>query len=261
MQSVNLIIDPPNESGWNMAVDEALLQLANETGQGTLRFYQWSRPTLSLGYFQKSDDRKLHPASALCAMVRRASGGGAIVHDQELTYSLSLAGTNRWSSSQNDLYGSVHQTIVRFLHTKGVLASQFEFPVKEGQKDLEPGETADYPDPDSKRFLCFERRTAGDIVLDNFKIGGSAQRRYRNATLQHGSLLLNRSEHAPELPGVLNLAAVPLSADEIVTDLADLLAEDLNLRLVRESLSEKQKINAEQIRSEKYDHADWTFKR
>ena len=187
-----------------MAVDEALLESANETGVTTLRIYQWAEPTLSLGYFQKSADRDHHPASLNCQMVRRSSGGGAILHDQEITYSLSLPGTNRWSSKQNDLYNSVHEAIVKFLLENGVFAGLFEFPVKTGKEDLETkAETSDI-----KRFLCFERRTKGDIVLDRYKIGGSAQRRLSNATLQHGSLLIKRSPSAPELPGILDLAGV-----------------------------------------------------
>ena len=120
--NAHLIIDPPADGAWNMAVDEALLKSANDSGQVTLRFYQWAAPTLSLGYFQKSADRALHRTSLGCEMVRRSSGGGAIVHDRELTYSLSLPGTNRWSSKQNDLYGSVHEAIVNYLQEIGAVS-------------------------------------------------------------------------------------------------------------------------------------------
>src|SRR4051812_36941289 len=85
-----VLFDPPAEGAWNMAVDEALGEAAAETKIATLRFYGWSRPTLSLGYFQKHDERVAHVGSAGCELVRRASGGGAIVHDRELTYSLAL---------------------------------------------------------------------------------------------------------------------------------------------------------------------------
>ncbi len=85
-----LIVHPPSPGAWNMAVDEALLMDAVENGVATLRFYQWSEPTLSLGYFQRYSDREQHAASRKCAVVRRQSGGGAILHDRELTYSLML---------------------------------------------------------------------------------------------------------------------------------------------------------------------------
>ena len=85
-----LIIDRPLPGAWNMAVDEALLLDASENGSASLRFYGWNAPTLSLGYFQRYDDRDLHAASRDCAVVRRQTGGGAILHDRELTYSLVL---------------------------------------------------------------------------------------------------------------------------------------------------------------------------
>ena len=63
MQQARLIIDPPSTGSWNMAVDQAILETADETGLVTLRFYQWSHPTLSLGYFQKHADREQHASS------------------------------------------------------------------------------------------------------------------------------------------------------------------------------------------------------
>ena len=243
-----------------MAVDEALLKSANDTGQITLRFYQWAAPTLSLGYFQKAADRTLHTASAGCDMVRRSSGGGAIVHDRELTYSLSLPGTNRWSSKQNDLYGSVHEAVVSYLREIGVAASQFDVPLAPNGPgaDTTPDEKAT---GNRRRFLCFERRTAGDIVLKKFKVGGSAQRRLSGATLQHGSLLLNRSDCAPELPGISDLAELSVSDSQLLDGLISALANGLDLSLKAVSLTAEQKENANKILEEKYGNAGWTSKR
>ena len=81
---VRLIIDPPALGRMNMAIDEALLESASR-GETILRFYSWSPATLSLGYFQAYDDRREHSASADLDVVRRSTGGGAIVHDQEIT--------------------------------------------------------------------------------------------------------------------------------------------------------------------------------
>ena len=75
---------------WNMAVDQALLESVDKTQVPVIRFYQWESPALSLGYFQKMADRELHPASRDADCVRRATGGGAILHDRELTYSVAL---------------------------------------------------------------------------------------------------------------------------------------------------------------------------
>ena len=88
MGKARVIIDEPAPGVWNMAVDHALLETANATGLISLRFYAWSQPTLSLGYFQSRSHRQQHSASLACPLVRRSTGGGAIVHDQEITYSL-----------------------------------------------------------------------------------------------------------------------------------------------------------------------------
>ena len=79
-----------------MALDEALLESAAERGSATLRFYRWSEPTLSLGYFQDYAERDSHAASRNCALVRRQTGGGAILHDRELTYSLAIPRAHPW---------------------------------------------------------------------------------------------------------------------------------------------------------------------
>ena len=91
--------DEPASGAWNMALDEALLESAGDDPMATLRFYRWSEPTLSLGYFQRSAERAAHIASRDCPLVRRASGGGAILHDAELTYSLTIPTTDRWSAA------------------------------------------------------------------------------------------------------------------------------------------------------------------
>ena len=99
---------------WNMGVDESLLQHAGGD-QAVLRFYDWALPTLSLGYFQDYADRLQHPASAAAPCVRRASGGGAILHHHELTYSLVVPHTV-WPAARNvDLYRVVHDALVATL--------------------------------------------------------------------------------------------------------------------------------------------------
>src|SRR5712691_9259535 len=74
---------------WHMAADEVLLETA-AAGVASLRFYTWSPPTLSLGYFQPAASRLADPLLADLPWVRRASGGEALVHDRELTYALAL---------------------------------------------------------------------------------------------------------------------------------------------------------------------------
>ena len=86
-----LITTEPASGAWNMGFDEAMLAWAGETGGTWLRFYQWTPATLSLGYFQSVRSREQHLESRELPVVRRASGGGAIVHHHELTYSFVTA--------------------------------------------------------------------------------------------------------------------------------------------------------------------------
>src|SRR5262245_2566735 len=115
-----LIIDEPSDGAWNMALDEALLQAAETDGIATLRFYQWSEPTLSLGYFQSHADRRVHAASASCPLVRRSTGGGAIVHDRELTYSIVLPLFDGFHLNMQWLYHAVHDSLIETLADFGV---------------------------------------------------------------------------------------------------------------------------------------------
>src|SRR5438132_12997143 len=122
MSEARLLIDPSSDGAWNMAVDEALLEAAAATGQATLRFYQWLEPTLSLGYFQSLAERGQHAASRDCPLVRRASGGGAILHDRELTYSIAVP-QPAGRATAAALYDDCHETLIATLPGFGVATS------------------------------------------------------------------------------------------------------------------------------------------
>lgn len=191
-----LSVDPPQSGIQNMATDEALLDLCRELGQPILRFYQWSEPTLSLGYFQNYEERKSHQPSSKIIAVRRRTGGGAIVHDRELTYSLATPPKHTFSTKQRlFLYETVHQALIKVLQNRGI---NVRFVSELRQK----------PKYDNKEFLCFKRFADGDVVVCSkdqgpVKIVGSAQYRDRfGGILQHGSILLDRSDATPELDGL-----------------------------------------------------------
>jgi len=241
-----------------MAVDQALLQYAEQTGQATLRFYRWETATLSLGYFQKLADRSQHSGSLQCPVVRRASGGGAIVHDQELTFSLALPSDNRWSKKNNELYRSVHGCIVGALRSLSIDAHQYEKNIKNaGVRPSQPIESERVANP----FLCFHRRTDGDIVLDGNKVGGSAQRRAKNAILQHTSLLLRKSLAATELLGVEDLGGVTLNEDHLIEDLVERMSKTLLVAFKPAKLISEQKEMAENILSKTFGNPSWLAKK
>jgi lipoate-protein ligase A len=256
------LIDEPRIGSDNMGIDEALLERAARTQQPLLRIYRWSRPTLSLGYFQKYADRLGHGPSSEIDVVRRSTGGGAIVHHHDWTYALAIpiglvesAARSRVGASQS-LYASVHQAVVEWLESQGVQARTWSqgCEAPRGSCVTDNGSTSDdlLRKTSACSFLCFERRSVGDLVASfanaafsatgsprsqSPKLMGSAQRRIQGAVLQHGSLLLARSPHAPSLMGVqqirekadLGLSGLSEFAFQIAQVVGRLQSEDLRL--------------------------------
>lgn len=241
------MLEGPAGGAWQMAVDEVLLQTAAEQGQASLRFYQWSEPTLSLGYFQSYADRRKHIASRDCDVVRRQTGGGAIMHDREWTYSLALPVAHPLASDTTDLYHAVHEALCAALKAWDVPL------VVRGESDARPAE--------QQPFLCFLRRTEGDVLCEGVKVCGSAQRRRRGAILQHGSLILARSPHAPEVPGIREVAGKKLFHEPIPERWSHTIAECLGLDLVAGRLSELELDATRTLALEKYTAGSWTEKR
>ncbi len=229
-----LIIDPPANGAWNMAVDEALLEEAADAGLASLRFYQWSEPTLSLGYFQRYAEREEHEPSRGAAVVRRLSGGGALVHDRELTYSLCLSASHPLARRPAELYAPVHRALVEVLAAQGVAATLQCEALVPGAAGTCTGKIDD-PAESGEAFLCFARRSAADVVLaaEHDKIVGSAQRRRRGAVLQHGAVLLAASPQAPEHLGIERAGGLPLAIGDLIGPWSELIATRLNLQLAR----------------------------
>ncbi len=239
-----LLIDPPSPGAWNMAVDEALLEAAEAEGQCTFRFYQWQEPTLSLGYFQTYADRWQHEASRQSAVVRRASGGGAIMHDLELTYSVAVPMNHSLAVNRLGFYKAMHLALIDALAGWGVSASLFE---------EKPGRPADAAPP----FLCFQRRASGDVVVGKTKICGSAQRRSKGAVLQHGSVLLARSTAAPELDGLAELVDKEIKAHALIEAWLAMLQRAMPLIWQNGGLSDGQIRRATALATQKYAASDW----
>jgi len=187
MQTVRLIIDPPLDGPDNMARDQALLESCAATdAEPVLRFYAWSPATISLGRFQNyADYEQLAPPAGGLQVVRRTTGGGAILHDLEVTYSLAVpAGHPLITGHANRLYELAHDAVIAAI----------------GPQARRLG--CDDPCCDASSlhgpFFCFARRHGLDVVVDDAeaptgvsKIAGSAQRRTPRAILQHGSIMLD----------------------------------------------------------------------
>ena len=228
-----------------MAVDQVLLEAAT-AGQTTLRRYAWAQPTLSLGYFQSVDDRLQHAASQSCRLVRRHSGGGAILHHHELTYSFATPSAPRLNQDPLRLYRIFHQSLVEALAHREISARLCSVAVESAG-----------PPPVPVFSATYGRRCAAGCD----KVAGSAQRRDRTALLQHGSILLECSSFAPELPGIGQLAVAGVSAAALAADWLELLACEGGLELVPGSLSAAERERASQLVHTKYAHPAWTHRR
>ncbi|PQO39186.1 lipoate--protein ligase family protein [Blastopirellula marina] len=246
MKEMRLIVDPPASGTWNMAVDEAILRGAVDLGVPTLRFYGWDEPTLSLGYFQKYDDRRQHQASVNCTCVRRASGGGAIMHDRELTYSFVAPVRDSRSEETTRWFDLFHETLIEVLAKWGINAHLSGKP-----------QSTSTPDP----FLCFLRRHEVDVIVDGNKICGSAQRRHQVAVLQHGSVILQQSACAPELPGLAEITGQQISSETLIEQWKECLSATFQSTYVPGELTAKEVESAQEIESAKFSHPDWTHKR
>ncbi len=269
-----------------MAVDEALLEEVRLLGP-TLRLYMWSPATLSLGYFQAWEDRRLHPPSLSCPVVRRPTGGGAILHDAELTYALVLPAEDPWAKARERLYFAVHGVIASALRRWGVEATVYQPPqlarassaetpddrvqhrvgTPEPETNLECGPnlaeigcTASGRNPRDLPFMCFGRRSCGDLLVGSAKIAGSAQRRTKTGILQHGSILLARSPFAPEFPGLAELTGVQISPDQLADTLIEALADELGVEMQAASLPVSVLSRAQELLAAKYAHPHWTLR-
>ena len=192
MPPCRLLIDPAAVGPWNMAADDILLDAA-EGGVAALRFYQWAAPTLSLGYFQPSLAARSFPD---LAWLRRATGGEAIVHHHELTYSLALPAGSEFQP-RPVVMTRFHELILDALGKFSVVANLCEREKRLGD------------------VLCFLHHTPGDLIVEGHKIAGSAQRQQRGALLQHGSILLRQSVHTPALPGIAELTGRVVSPERL----------------------------------------------
>lgn len=245
MQEYRLIVDQPNHGAWNMAADEWLLTCSDPTP--VLRFYEWSEPTLSLGYFQSLQSRNQHPHSIDCSLVRRASGGGAILHDRELTYSFAVPTANRFAQSSEHVYSRFHQTLISALKHWNIESRLA------GRRDVERH--------GSQPFLCFQRRSIGDVVMGEHKIAGSAQRRRSDKILQHGSVLLNSSRFAPELPGINELSEGNITTVKLVNRWSHQLCREFSCRLIATPFSSDEKKNIAELQLKKFESPEWLGKR
>ena len=240
MPTIRLLPDLRADGPTHMAHDDAMLRSAAD-GVASLRFYTWEPATLSLGYFQAADARLADARLAELPWVRRPSGGATIVHHHELTYAIALPAGEPWQKRGESWVCRFHGHVVAALRSFGV-------PVETGLCGLER-KLGD--------VLCFLHHTPGDVILGGHKVVGSAQRRLRGATLQHGSILLRQSEHTPALPGVRELSGKEIPADELKSAVVAALGWDAEAG----EWTESEKQHAMTEKNERFTKDSWNGRR
>jgi lipoate-protein ligase A len=174
-----------------MALDDALLERARTTGERVARVYSWSSPTLSFGRNQVAsgtyDPERLR--ARRIDVVRRPTGGRAVLHHREITYSVTAPASDEEPIAES--YARINRLLLDGLRRLGVRAA---LATPEGRARM-PGTAP-----------CFETPAQGELVIDGRKLVGSAQYRERGALLQHGSILIDDDQ---SVLGELTAHAIP----------------------------------------------------
>jgi lipoate-protein ligase A len=169
MNSWLLLKSGAGDAAFNMALDEALLEAVSQLGEPVLRFYSWTKPAATFGYFQKISE--VERATLLRPLIRRPTGGGIVPHDADWTYSFAIPPDDEWYSlSAIESYRRIHEWIQSAFAKLNVAT---ELASGRGKSAL--GE-------------CFVGHDKFDLLWHGKKIAGAAQRRNKLGLLIQGSV-------------------------------------------------------------------------
>lgn len=240
----------------NMAIDEALFRCFDPSCSApVLRLYGWQPAALSLGRFQKaSDDLDLqHCEADGLTVVRRITGGGAIFHADELTYSLVCAPQQiPTAASVKDSFRALTSFLLGFYRALGLQAGY--------AVDLAPAGSS----LGARTPLCFAGRENYDIVLSGRKIGGNAQRRSRQVIFQHGSIPLQnrvgqgvqylkiRPQGVEQTATCLADEGIAVDCDQLKQTLLQQFARQLGTVVQPDRLTVQEQVLSERLKHEKY---------
>ncbi|MFA5866190.1 MAG: hypothetical protein WC975_16070 [Phycisphaerae bacterium] len=232
-----------------MALDETMLNATGADGISRFRFYYWPQPTISLGYFQDYDNfLSQFPHCSNFAIVRRLTGGGAILHDKEITYCLTISSAQEiYKAGPIAAYTLVHQAIADVLKKIGI------------DLQLRP-KSSDYSRIRSEPEFCFARPCPTDLICSSGKLVGSAQRRLPQALMQHGSIILeNRFSDQPSA-SIGDLHPSPPACVELEKMIVNELATKLQMTITEREFNESELALTRQIAA-KYASNQWTINR
>ncbi|WP_431522023.1 lipoate--protein ligase family protein [Guptibacillus hwajinpoensis] len=260
--------------GYNMALDEALLKWHSEgLIPPVIRFYGWNPPTLSIGYFQQVE-RDINLEAVVehnLGFVRRPTGGRAVLHDKEVTYSVIVTEDYpNMPTTVREAYRVISEGLLIGFQRLG-LDAYFAVPETEKEK-------AELRAPRSG--VCFDSPSYYELVVEGRKVAGSAQTRQKGVILQHGSILLDIDEDKlfdcfkfknvrirermqrgfrKKAVAINALRSTPVSMQEAVEAFYRGFEDGLGIELVPYTLSDEQKEFVSQLAEEKYANDNWNY--
>jgi lipoate-protein ligase A len=245
------MLSAPADGAQNMAVDHALLDRAATHDEAVLRLYAWQAPTVSLGLHEKARFDAARAAAEGLAVVRRPTGGRALLHHREVTYSVTAPAHG---AAMREAYAIINRLLLAALQRLGVAAAE----APRRGRPLAPDGAA-----------CFAEPNVGEIVVDGRKLVGSAQRRDERAFLQHGSILLHDDQPrvaalrgaAPPPPAATLAAALGREVAPAELCACIVAAFDAETGGHAEPLHERDLAAAIDVHRATYRDARWTYRR
>lgn len=266
----------PCSPAFNMALDEALLHWHSKgLIPPVIRFYEWNPATLSIGYFQRAekdiDFEQLHKLNL--GFVRRPTGGRAVLHEHELTYSIIV----------NEDYPDMPRTVTEAYRvlSEGLLLgfrnlgldAYFAIPDSEEKR-------ADLKTP--KSAVCFDAPSWYELVVEGKKVAGSAQTRQEGVILQHGAILIDLDDeklislfkfpseaskermrkHLPQKAVAINqLAQKPVDVETCISAFHKGFEDGLDIELVPYTLTDEQLDFVNNLAKTRYESDEWNFRK
>ena len=273
-----LVMSPPATGSLNMAIDQAILE-ASAAGRvpPTLRLYAWDPPCLSLGYAQPVSDVNQTVLDTMgWELVRRPTGGRAILHVDELTYSVcGPASEPRLAGGVLESYRALSGALLITLESLNLQANSLEGNINGSRFSTSSHKTAQR----DQNPVCFEAPSNYEITFDGKKLIGSAQSRRRGGVLQHGTIPLHGD--ITRIIQVLNYPdsdAQDTAAKRLLSragtleqalgrrvtwrETADALIKGfesiLNIQIVQSDLTQNEISLSQELERTKYGHPDWT---
>ncbi|QOT01288.1 lipoate--protein ligase family protein [Brevibacterium sp. JNUCC-42] len=276
MEKWRYLVTPPMSPEMNMAIDEAILSLHSQGKvPPTVRFYTWNPATLSIGYFQKME-KEINIEEVKrrgLGLVRRPTGGRAVLHDAELTYSVIVSEDHpQMPKSVTEAYKVISMGLLHGFQKLGLQAEMVSLASEE--------EKAKYNSPGSS--ACFDSPSWYELVVEGKKVAGSAQTRQKGVILQHGSILLDMdvdllfslltfpSERVKErmmnsfkqkAVTINEVSSKTISLEEAIEAFYHGFAEGLGIELVAMDLADEEQQLANELAENRYSTDEWNFRR